>query len=83
MGRSWAAFAAVTIPVKKEQGKKHDHKTRIQESRFWPTQENPMQRRVHRRDGRFLKDHPCQAQDWPTAMCGKLGKGNRTRLSLS
>ena len=69
--------------MKKEQGKKQDYKIRIQESRFLPTEEKPMQRRVYRRDGGFFKDHPCQAQDWPIAMCRKLGKGNRTRLSLS
>lgn len=70
-------------PMKKEQGKKQDYKIRIQESRFLPTEEKPMQRRVYRRDGEFFKDHPCQTQDWPIAMCRKLGKGNRTRLSLS
>lgn len=36
-----------------------------------------MQGRVHRRAGRLFKDHPCQAQDWATAMCRNLGKGNR------
>lgn len=82
MGKSGAAFAAVTwepVSMNKEQDKKQDYEIRIQESKFWPTEQNPMQRRVHRRDWCIFQDHLCQAQDWPEAICRKLGKGNRLR----